>query len=184
MKLSLPLAQSWLSEPEEGFLPGMATISYTDGLLHLEADLIDKEVITSSTAHGQKLWVHGDVVELFIQKEGESGYHEYQVAPNGFTLALHYPDTTCVKAVRSGSRHMEDFLTDRIPVAKVSKTDQGWSVSLTVPLNASPGEKFRVSCCRYDAGSGRTPVISSTSPHPVRDFHRPEDWREFVPVAG
>jgi hypothetical protein len=41
-----------------------------------------------------------------------------------------------------------------------------------------------VSCCRYDAGAERPPVISSTSPHPVRDFHRPQDWREFIPVAG
>lgn len=182
--MELPLTQAWLPQQEEEFRPGMATFAYSDGRLHLKANLIDEEVNSTATAHGQKLWEHGDVVELFIQKEGEPGYREYQVAPNGFTLSLHYPDITCVAAVRSGERRMEEFVTKEIPSAEVSKTDYGWGVSLSVPLHLSPGEKFRVSCCRYDAGSGRNPVISSTSPHPVRDFHRPQDWREFVPVAG
>ena len=179
MTLSLTLTQSWLPEPEIGFLPGTASVWWEDGELHLRADLTDESVSTSATAHGQKLWELGDVVELFLQRGGESGYREYQVAPNGFTLALHYPDITCVKAVRSGSRHMEEFLTDGIPGAKVTKSVQGWSVSLTVPLHASPGELFRVSCCRYDQIPGGPPVISSTSPHPVRDFHRPQDWAEL-----
>jgi len=184
MHLTLPITQSWLPEHEAGFLPGTAMLWWADGMLHLQADLIDEEVITTATAHGQRLWEHGDVVELFLQKEGESGYREYQVAPNGLTLALHYSDITCVAAVRNGERRLEEFLTREIPAAEVTKTEQGWSVSLQVPLHASPGELFRVSCCRYDRIPGGTPVISSTSPHPVRDFHRPQDWREFVPVAG
>jgi hypothetical protein len=184
MQLTLPLAQSWLPEPEAGFLPGTAALSWANGMLYLEVDLVDEEVISTATAHGQRLWEHGDVVELFIQKEGESGYSEYQLAPNGFTLSLRYPDITCVAVVRSGERAMEEFLTEEIPSAEVSKTDHGWRVSLSIHLPSTPGERFRVSCCRYDAGSGRAPVISSTSSHPVRDFHRPQDWREFIPVAG
>lgn len=181
--MELPLTQSWLPQLEKGFRPGMATFSYSDGKLHLKAELIDEEVGSSATAHGQKLWEHGDVVELFIQKEGEEGYWEFQVAPNGFTLALHYPDITCVAAVRNKERQMEEFLTKEIPAVTITMTPEGWKVLLSISLPASPGEKLRVSCCRYDAGEGRPPVISSTSPHPVRDFHRPRDWREFVPVA-
>ena len=184
MPLELPLLQSWLTTPEDGFLPGTAAISWDDGMLHLQADLTDEELITTATNHGQRLWEHGDVAELFIQKQGESGYREYQVSPNGYTLALHYPDITCIADVRSEKKPMEVFLIQEIPVVEVSKTTAGWCLSLRVPLPASPGEIFRVSCCRYDAGTGRPPVISSTSPHPVRDFHRPRDWREFVPVAG
>lgn len=182
--MKLPLVQSWLTEPEAAFLPGRAEISWTKGKLHLRADLIAEEVITTATAHGQRLWEHGDVIELFVQRVGEKGYHEYQVSPNGFTLALRYPDISCVASVRSGERRMEEFLTGEIPKSEVSLTEEGWGVSLSIPLPASPGERFRLSCCRYDAGTGRPPVISSTSPHPVRDFHRPQDWREFVPVAG
>lgn len=184
MSLIMPLIQSWLQKPEPGFLPGMATLSWYEGRLHLKADLIDEEVSTTATSHGQKLWEQGDVVELFIQKEGEPGYREYQVAPNGFTLALHYPDISCVAAVRSGERLMEEFLVNEIPSAHITMTGDGWEVLLSVPLEVSPGVKFRVSCCRYDAGAGRPPIVSSTSLHQVRDFHRPQDWREFIPVAG
>ncbi len=182
--MELPIIQSWLPQQEEGFRPGIATFSWSDGKLHLKAELIDDTVNTTATAHGQKLWEHGDVVELFIQKEGESGYREYQVAPNGYTLALRYPDVSCVASVRNGERRMEEFLSQEIPAAQITMTPDGWRVLLSVPLAASPGERFLVSCCRYDACEGRKPVISSTSPHPVRDFHRPQDWREFIPVAG
>ena len=178
--MKLLLTQSWLPVPEAGFLPGTAEISWADGMLHLQSDFMAEDVGSTATAHGQKLWEHGDVVELFIQRVGESGYREYQVAPNGFTLALHYPDITCVAAVRSGERRMEEFLGNKIPKVEVSRSAEGWSVSLSLPLTASPGDRIRVSCCRYDYGSSRAPIISSTSPHPVRDFHRPQDWREFV----
>jgi len=180
----LPLAQSWLPEPEKGFQPGHADVLWRERFLHLRAEVTDKEVLTTASSHGERLWEHGDVIELFVQRVGETGYREYQVAPNGFTLALHYPDISCVAAVRSGGRRMEEFLTGEIPKTEVSITEEGWSLFLSIPLPAVPGERFRVSCCRYDAGAGRPPVISSTSPHPVRDFHRPQDWREFIPVAG
>jgi len=180
----LSLSQSWLPEPEKGFQPGFAEVSWRQGFLHLRAEMTDKEVITTASSHGERLWEHGDVLELFVQRFGDTGYREYQIAPNGFTLALRYPDISCVESVRSGERRMEEFLTGEIPKAEVSLTKEGWIVSLSIPLPASPGERFRLSCCRYDAGTGHPPVISSTSPHPVRDFHRPQDWREFVPVAG
>ena len=184
MELRLTLGQSWLPEAEPDFLPGTACFSWSDGFLLLRADFTDREVVTTATLHGQKLWEHGDVAELFIQKVGESGYREYQVAPNGITTSLRYPDITGVAAVRSGERRIGEFLTKEVPAAAVSLTADGWSVSLSIPLTATPGEKFRVSCCRYDDGPKGVPVISSTSPHRVRDFHRPQDWREFIPVAG
>lgn len=184
MELSLPLLQSWLPAPEPGFRPGNATISWDNGHLFLRTEFLGGGAGTTATAHGQRLWERGDVAELFLQRAGEPSYREYQVAPNGFTLALHYPDLSCVASVRSGMRRMEEFLSGEIPLAEAWVSDDGWIVSLRLPLEASPGEKFLVSCCRYDHDAAGQPVISSTSPHPVRDFHRPQDWREFVPVAG
>lgn len=184
MQLHLPLTQSWLPEAEPGFLPGTVNFSWANGQLLLCADLVDEEVITAATAHGERLWELGDVVELFVQRVGEESYSEYQVAPNGCTLALRYPDLSGVAAVRSGKRSMEEFLSGKIPEVSVTLTEAGWKVSLAVPLPASPGDLFRVSCCRYDHLPEGSPVISSTSDHPVRDFHRPQDWREYVPVAG
>jgi hypothetical protein len=178
--MELPLLQSWLPEPEPGFLPGVARFSWAHGVLRLEARFTGHALRSRSTAHGQRLWELGDVAELFVQKVGEESYREYQVSPNGFTLALCYPDLTGVGAVRSGSRTLEDFLTGEIPSVESTTTPEGWSVSLEVPLPASPGERFRVSCCRYAYPKEGSAIISSTSLHPVRDFHRPQDWAEFV----
>jgi hypothetical protein len=178
--MKLPLLQSWLPAPEPGFLPGMACFSWADGVLRLVAGFTGHAPSSRATAHGQRLWELGDVAELFVQKVGEESYREYQVSPNGFTLALCYPDLTGVAAVRSGSRTLEDFLAGEIPSVQSATTQEGWSVSVEIPLPASPGERFRVSCCRYDYPMDGSAIISSTSLHPVRDFHRPQDWAEFV----
>ena len=158
----------------------MARFLWAHGVLRLEAEFIGHAPTSRATAHGQRLWELGDVAELFVEKVGEESYREYQVSPNGFTLALHYPDLTGVAAVRSGSRTMADFLTGEIPSVESTTTPEGWSVSLEIPLPASPGELFRVSCCRYAYPKGGSAIISSTSLHPVRDFHRPQDWAEFI----
>jgi hypothetical protein len=182
--MKLPLLQSWLPSSEPDFRPGTVRFSECGGKLLMEAEFQGGPQISSATAHGQRLWEHGDVAELFVQELGDESYREYQVAPNGFTLALRYPDTAGVALVRSGERKLEDFLTGEIPEVRITTTEEGWSVSLTVPLPSIAGDRFRMSCCRYDHIAGRPPVISSTSPHPVRDFHRPQDWRILVPVAG
>jgi hypothetical protein len=182
--MQLPLLQSWLSAPEPGFLAGLARFSWSNGVLRLEAAFTGHAPSSRATGHGQRLWELGDVTELFVQKLGEESYSEYQVSPNGFTMALRYPDLTGVASVRSGSKALEDFLTKEIPSVDITTTAEGWSVSLKIPLPVSSGERFRVSCCRYAYPKEGSPIISSTSLHPVRDFHRPQDWSVFDPMAG
>ena len=172
-------SQAWLAEQEQGFRPGIALISWSQGELHLKVDLIDDEVMTTATAHQQRLWEQGDVVEFFVQRVGKPDYHEYHLAPNGLTLALHFPDSSCVASVRSGGRRMEEFLTVLPRRAEVLKTLQGWNASFSIPLDGASGDRILVSCSRYDAGTGRNPILSSTSPHTVCDFHRTQDWREL-----
>lgn len=183
--MQLPLFQYWLATPEEEYHEGHARFFGGEKFLVLHAELVQPGPPASkATFHGQRLWELGDVVELFLQRQGDSGYHEYQVAPNGKTLSLFYPDLASVAAVRAGSRAMEEFLVGGIPDCEIAIGEEGWSVRMTIPLKASRSEMFRVSCCRYEAREGLPAVISSTSPHPIRDFHRPQDWREFIPVAG
>ena len=182
--INLPFMQAWLPEPEPEFEPGTAEISWRDGKLHLLADLADDEVITSASAHQQRLWEMGDVVELFIQRAGEECYDEYQISPNGMTLALRYPDISCVEGVRKGTRRIEEFFSELLAETSTWKTNLGWGVSISVPLAYCQGDRVRLSCGHYDAASGRIPIISSTSPHLVRDFHRPQDWREIILVEG
>jgi hypothetical protein len=178
--MEIPLTQSWLPESEEGFQPGNASIAWNDGILTVSLDFTDDEIMTTASSHQQKLWEHGDVAEVFVQKVGESAYDEYQVSPNGFTLALHYPDISGVASVRSGKRQLDEFFSKPSFKAGSVKTHSGWRADFAIPFPCSQGDGFRISCCRYDAGIGRSPVISSTSPHPVRDFHRPHEWLEMI----
>ena len=183
MSLLLPFTQAWLPEPEPEFRPGTARISWNNGHLNLLAEMVDDEVMTTTTANQQRLWEMGDVVELFFQQVGESGYHEHQITPNGFTLSLFYPDILSIAEVRGGRRCLEEFLSESPLRAIAAKNSEGWRAELCVGLPGNPGDQILVSCCRYDYGSGRSPIISSISPHPVRDFHRPQDWREMVLVG-
>ena len=182
--MKLPLLQAWLPTPEFGFLPGTACFAWKDGKLELTVDLTDQDVITTATASQQRLWELGDVVELFVQRIGESAYREYQVTPNGFSLALSYPDPSGVAAVRSGKRQIDEFFSegssDASFMAQGELTATGWKAYFSIPVVGSLGDRIRVSCCRYDAGRERSPIISSTSHHLVRDFHRPQDWREMI----
>jgi len=178
--MQLPLTQSWLPEVEQGFQQGHARFFWKDGILEVSADLNDSNVQTTATSHGQRLWEHGDVAELFVQRIGEDYYKEYQLSPNGFTLALSYPDLSGVAAVRSGERKIEDFFSERNFEARAELIATGWMARFSIPLSGSPGDRIRINCCRYDAAEDRAPIISSTSHHTIRDFHRPQEWREFV----
>ena len=171
-------------EPEEGFQPGTASITWGNGILYVSIDFTDDDVMTTASAHQQRLWEHGDVAELFVQKVGEIGYDEYQVSPNGFSLGLHYPNISCVASVRSGELDLEEFFSKSSFKATAVITDSGWRADFAIPLPCSPSHRILISCCRYDAAKGRTAIISSTSPHPVRDFHRPQEWHTINPETN
>lgn len=186
MSLLWHFSQAWLPESEPGFRPASARIDRDSASVRIVADMISDRVGSKASAHGERLWEQGDVLEVFIGDVSGGGYREYQIAPNGFTLSLRYPDISCIGEVRRGTRRLGEFLTDGPPEARAALTQGGWQATLVIPVPApatGTGKRaFRLSCCRYDHGAGGLPVLSSTSPHPVRDFHRPRDWREILPV--
>lgn len=173
MTLPFSFAQPWLTEPEPGFHPGSVEITRNTASLHLRAELSQPLVSTKATASQQRLWELGDVLEFFVQQIGSDDYYEYQIAPNGMMLALHYPDQKAVSAVRNGERQMEEYLCDLPLKGKAIVAPDGWSASLSVPAS---GEQFRVNCGRYDYSLGSAPVVSSIAPLSKRDFHRLEEW--------
>jgi hypothetical protein len=172
--LLFSFAQPWLPEPESGFHSGSVDISRNAGVLQLNAALSQPRVGTKANADQQRLWELGDVLELFIQKVGNDDYYEYQIAPNGMMLALHYPNQEAVSAVRNGERRMEEYLCDLPIEGKALVTPDGWSASFRILIS---GEQFRVNCGRYDYSSDFAPVVSSTAPLTKRDFHRLEEWK-------
>ena len=178
--MEIPLTQSWLPKSEQGFQQGHARFLWRDGILQVTADFSDTMTQTTATSHGQRLWEYGDVAELFVQKLGEESYREYQLSPNGFTLALAYPDREGVAQVRSGERKIEEFFSELPFNSNAELTAWGWQARFSIPLSGSSGDRIRISCCRYDVTEDRAPIISSTSPHTIRDFHRTQEWREFL----
>jgi hypothetical protein len=74
----------------------------------------------------------------------------------------------------------------------VQPENRKWFVYAAIPdsvvCNQAPlkaGSCLHFSFSRYDYTRGRAePVISSTSPHPVADFHRQQDWGELTFVIS
>jgi hypothetical protein len=171
--LFFSFAQSWLPEPEPGFHPGSVELTRSTEFLHLHAELKQPFVTTRATANQQRLWELGDVLELFVQRIGAQDYREYQIAPNGIMLALHYPNQAAVSAVRNGERQMEEYLCDFPIEGSAIVTPDGWNATLCIPVSDTP---LRINCGRYDCSFASAPVVSSTAPLNKRDFHRLEEW--------
>jgi hypothetical protein len=65
--------------------------------------------------------------------------------------------------------------------SETSLTPEGWSVVARIPLGGlfpTTHLEWLLSFGRYDYTPGQPkPVISSTSPHAICNFHRKEEWR-------
>ena len=186
----LPLLQAWRESPEEGFRPGTVRVGTRGGALWILAELADDDIFNPVTAFNDPAFLKGDAFEMFFAPEGQSSYREFHVTPANARLQLRFP--------RPGAaRELPCDAGDPLGPFKVAEplfeswTDAGagrWSVLARVPLasigekeNASPqrrgGAVIRCSFCRYDWTRGvDRPVLSSTSPHPVCDFHRIAEW--------
>ncbi len=75
----------------------------------------------------------------------------------------------------------ERLVTEPLFNSETSLTPDGWSVIARIPLDGlfrTTHPEWLLSFGRYDYTPGQTkPVISSTSPHAICNFHRKEEWR-------
>lgn len=169
------LAQSWRPHTEPLFRPGLVRLAWQPAFLLVVADLVDEEVLTGATADNQRMWELGDVFEMFVKAEGRDDYVELHATPNGRRLHLRFPGA---RAADPAAFH-----------AEASIAPDGWRVTARIPAGVAgldcyrAGLALRASFCRYDAGTGTPPVLSSTSPHPVPSFHRPDEWPRIVLAA-
>jgi len=174
----LQLSQTWLAAPEPDFLPTSIRIGWTAESIQITAEITDKELLYKATADNQRLWELGDVFEVFIMPKGKSDYWELHVDPGNHRLHARFPG-------KPGSL-LEDKLISPVGFHSETKvTETGWTVTIQIPstmlglASFEAGQGFRISCCRYDAGTKRSPVLSSSSPHQIPKFHQPQDWTEI-----
>jgi len=176
------LGQSWLPAPEADFTPGIVRVGWRGHALCVLAELEDADIFSRATASHQRMWELGDTFEIFLQPAGADGYGEFHVTPPNHRLQLKFPDATA---------------RARIPFAELVMPGAGfhshtwllsaarrWVVYAEIPaaaIGASggplAGTDWRFSFSRYDYIRGRAePILSSSSPHPVADFHRRQEW--------
>lgn len=187
----LSMSQTWRGSPEPGFRPATVRVGWQDERLLVLAELDDDDIWTAATGHGQRFWELGDTFEIFLAAAGVTKYIECHVTPLNQRLQLRFPlegpaalgPDPFVNALVPG----DDF-DSRVWLADDGR---GWIALAAIPgtfagLPQGPlaGSTWRYSFSRYDASSGTaTPVISSTSPHPVPSFHRQQEWGTLLCAA-
>ncbi len=168
------LRQAWRATPEPALRATRVEATIRDGALCVRADLDDEDVFNTATAHNQRTWELGDVFEIFARRADDPGYVEVHVTPDNVKLHLRFADHAQHRRIAG----IDEVACDPDAIrTTATRTAGGWRATAVVPLGAAPGEEVFVSFCRYDATRGQQePVLSSSSPHPVLSFHRPEEW--------
>jgi len=181
---TLLLRQAWAASAPEGLAPTRVRLAHDGSSLRVRAELEDADVFSLATADSQKLWELGDVFEMFFCPADSDIYTEMQVAPGNHRLHLRLGPGDA-HALRSGRLGIGDLaICPPRFECKTTLVDGGWTLLASIPLREIPGGESPVpgshwcaSFCRYDAfRDGRPPVLSSSSPHSVRDFHRLNEW--------
>ena len=172
--VAFTLRQAWRAAPEAGLLATRVAVTFRGGALHVQAELDDDDVFNTATAHNQRTWELGDVFEIFARRADEPGYVEAHVTPDNIKLHLRFVDHEQHRRIAG----IDEVACDPAAIeSTATRTATGWRATAVVPLGAGPGDLIFVSFCRYDATRGQAkPVLSSSSPHPVLAFHRPDQW--------
>ena len=179
------LSQPWNEHPETGLLPTTAYLAWTLTHLWAYAEMVDHDVYHDATSDNQRMWELGDVFEVFYRHPGDQGYHEVHVTPKSHRMHLHFPSDRTIQRIRSGDdNHSRYFAETRDLVAEARITDTGWTALLGIPRVNSVGDQIMLSLCRYDAHPNGAPTFSTSSPHTVADFHRPQDWPIYELLAS
>jgi len=184
------LRQSWLPAPEPDFTPATVRVGWRGNSLLAFVELEDADIVTRATAHNQRMWELGDVLEIFLLPENSGGYVEFHVTPNNFRLQLRFPDTATLRRAQAENRFEHLLLPDGVFQSRawVQAEDKKWFAFAEIPSaivcggdKPLAGRKWCFSFSRYDCVRGRSePIVSSSSPHAQPDFHRREEWGTLI----
>ncbi len=179
---AVALGQFWRDTPEENFAPGAVQMAWTPDALWVRAELTDADVFTDARRDSEKMWLLGDVFEIFLEDPAAGFYAEMHVVPGNFRMQLRLPPDFLQE--NGGKPTLDGRFVDPPRFASTSEiTSIGWIVEARIPAEEvsptaiHPGARWRASFSRYDITRGREAVLSSTSPHTLLSFHRREDWR-------
>ena len=178
------LGQAWLAAAEPDFRPTIVRAGWRGESLLVFAELTDEDIFSRATALNQRTWEMGDAFEVFLRPVEQTAYVEFHVTPNNQRLQLRIPSEPAFRAAQK-SGLIEPFLIPGNAIRSWTWVLPGqWCVLVEVghvvvceKLRPLPGSEWLFSFCRYDYTRGRPePVISSSSPHQIADFHRQQEW--------
>ncbi len=184
-KSSAPIlfAQPWQETPDADFQAARAWLNWSGSDLIIRAELDDRDIFSEATAHNQPLFLLGDTFEIFLMRSGADEYFELHVSPENYHAVLRW-QRGGIDQVRDGQKTLADFHGSPDAFSSdVTRSAAGWTVEAQIPSaligldRLTAGQHCLLSLSRYDyAGPGAKPVLSTISAHPIKNFHRTEDW--------
>ena len=180
------LAQGWLPAPDPMLRPTRVQAGWGAEALYILADLVDDDPYNPVSVYNEPSFLHGDVVEIFLRPESQEAYYEFHITPANQTFQLRFPSAAAFGASAGKSAPPDWRLA--VPVMRsrawVLPDRKRWVALATIPLGrvsetepVRPGTRWRFSFSRYDYTRGcDKPVLSSSSPHRVCNFHRQAEW--------
>jgi hypothetical protein len=186
-KPMLELAQSWLDSAEPLLARGQVRVGISGMSLAILATMRDRDVFNPVEHFNIPAFPHGDMIEIFLQPEGQESYYEFHVTPGGALLQLRWPAPMRNLPVdwTAPPDPLRPYKVSRWRIrAQARLSRQGWDVHAEIPLRrifeaGAPwsGSRLRANFARYDYTRGRLrPVLSATAPLSEPDFHKVADW--------
>lgn len=167
--------QPWLPQPDPAFVPGQVTLGFSENALFIRAELTDSHPIQNAFAFNFPAFMQCDALEIFLGPADGKAYYELHVAPSNSVLQLYFDGSGARKTIE------DHAVAEPLFTSWTALTASRWSVEARISLGKLFGgehPEWHISFGRYDRTPGiQKPVISSTSPHAVCDFHRKHEWR-------
>lgn len=182
------MRQAWLEKEHPQLLVASVYFAWEPEAFWVLAHLPDNHITTDSTADSQDLWTLGDVFEVFIERDGIPFYLELHTAPAGHRLHLAFPQNWRDQ-IAQGKATLDNYRQSPVAFPAWVNKPHGanfWEVLTNVPATIlAPydpfiaGQILNASFCRYDAGNTKKPILSSTSPHLIPNYHHRHDWQKI-----
>lgn len=179
---ALPFLQGWRESPEPDFRGGVVRVGWNADGLWVLARMKDDCLFTRVTADNQRIWMLGDVFEIFVRDMTGEEYLELHTAPNGHRLQLRFPSERTFSEIKARRVRLDDMVVaEPLFRARVRTVAGGWEVLACI--TALKGKFLRASFSRYDyRDAGSEPILSSTSAHREINFHDQDAWRDLCLV--
>ncbi|MEI6168276.1 MAG: hypothetical protein WCS52_13915 [bacterium] len=181
--------QAWRAEPAPEFRSMRVKTGWTRDALYIYAELEDADIFNPEKQFNAPSFLSGDVFEIFLRPCDQESYVELHVTPENQKLQLRIPSASVFVEPRAKPGIPPEWFINRVIESRVrvNPDAQRWEVVAEIPFAMvcevflpKPSDRWLFSFSRYDYTRGREkPVLSSTSPHAVLNFHRQEEWGEL-----